>query len=335
MCKTTTAIAAMAATTDKANGERATNEQQEQGSHQLEQRAPPFCRFWVKIYNAVPKIGFGGFDVSITLLTMAVLTSLRFFFEMVVQERIFGWPQNAQVTKEAAASAVAIFHSVNLLPALLATFLFYGYAPSEKIGVAPKWYQQCVCALLQFCTGYMVYDGILNIAMLKLHYQDGGLNASDYMFLGHHLATSLYMTSARVLGAGHMSAMMCMFLGELTNPLHNSFYIAEFAQGIDCCNGELSQQLHYYIMMAFSALYVIIRSVFGPLVCLHMTFDLWARGRRQSGIPIWVLSIWTFLIWGVIIGSIPWIQDCHNMFQKGLSQSTFTGSGVESLSSEL
>ena len=154
------------------------------------------------------------------------------------------------------------------------------------------------------------------------------------MFLGHHIATSLYMTSTRIIGAGHMSAMMCMFLGEVTNPLHNSFYIAEFAQGLECCNGELSQQLYYYIMMAFSMSYVLVRTFIGPLVCLHMTFNLWTRGRRDSGIPSWLLGIWTFLIWGVLVGSIPWIQDCYNMVLKG---SSADDSAVEpkSMSSEL
>jgi len=162
----------------------------------------------------------------------------------------------------------------------------------------------------------VIYDGVLNIVLLKWQ---RGLSAADFMFLGHHVATTLYMTSTRILEAGHMSAMMCMLLGESTNPLHNAFYVAQFAQPLDCCNGPFSQQMFQFIGIAFSGMYVLVRTLIGPVVCAHMTYDLWKNGYIRSGIPRWLLGVWSFLIWAVIIGSIPWIQDCWSMFQKGVS----------------
>ena len=328
MCATTNGKADTANGASSSNGTKA--EENGQDVPPAKTQPPLLCRAWIGLYNSLPHTA-GGFDVSLTLLTIVALTCLRFLSE-TVQESVFGWPQNEMITKEAAASAVAIFHSCNLVPALFLLFLSYGYSPSQRLDVAPKWYRDCVTALLQFCTGYMVYDGVLNIVLLKW---ENGLSSADYMFLGHHMATTLYMTSTRVVRAGHMSAMMCMFLGELTNPLHNSYYIADYAQKLDCCNGETSQRMHHIIAMSFSALYVLMRAVVAPVMCLHMSYDLAVRGRK-NGIPVALLLVWNFLIWAVILGSIPWVEDCWNMLQKGLfsGDSADTGS-EEPISSEL
>lgn len=144
--------------------------------------------------------------------------------------------------------------------------------------------------------------------------QEGGLHPDDFMFLGHHLATTLYMTSARIIGAGHQSAMMCMLLGELTNPLHNSFYIAQAAQKLDCCNGAFSQAAFRMIEISFAALYCVMRVIIGPIFCLHMTYNLWVVGRKHINKVL--LVVWTLLIWAVLIGSIPWVVECWQTLQR-------------------
>lgn len=276
---------------------------------------PALCQFWRSIANSLPVIRIFGLDVSVTLASALVLTAVRFSAEYAMVA-VFGWPDNSMVTKNAAASVAAIFHSLQLVPALAACFLSSTtpYNPSQKMSDAAPWWQETVSALLQFCTGYMLYDGLLNIVWLKTQMNPEGLTSEDYMFLGHHLATTLYMSSTRIVGAGHQSAMICMLLGELTNPLHNSFYIGQAAQTLDCCNGAFSQAAFAAIEVTFSALYCFIRAGIGPFVFLHVTYNTFTVGRKH--IPMALIFIWNLLIWAVVIGSIPWIHECWATLQR-------------------
>lgn len=271
-------------------------------------------RFWLGVQESLPsiRIGRSKLDVSVTLATIVVLSMLRFAFTYILIH-LFHWPDE-EISRDAAASLVGIFHSVWLVPSLAACFLAHPYSPHQALRDSPHWYQRAVSTLLQFCTGYMVYDGSLNILILKYP----NYKASDLMFLGHHLATTLYMTACRWLESGHQSAMMCMFLGELTNPFQNSFMVAEFAQTLECCNGHVSQVLFLVTECAFAFLYCTMRVIVGPILCAHITYDLWWHGRKT--IPIAVLTVWTLLIWAVLVGSIPWILDCWSKLQKYLPE---------------
>lgn len=291
-----------------------TNGSKEESNNKATTNIPILCRFWKGLLNALPQFQVFGLDVSLTIASALFLTGVRFFAEYILLVRVFGWPAEHSYTKSAAASCGSIFHSLNLVPALYQCFASHIYRPTEALLDAPTWWQQSVNALLQFCTGYMIYDTIINILWLNA---DTGLSAEDLMFLGHHIATTLYMTSTRMTGAGHQSAMMCMFLGELTNPFHNGYYVATEANKLECCfNGRTTKQLTAAVELAFSASYVFIRAVVAPVVFGHMTVVLWWKRNPRN--PIWLVGLWTFLIWAVLIGSIPWVQDCWNMFTKYL-----------------
>jgi TLC domain len=275
---------------------------------------PSILRCWRWLNHATRPLLPGNF--SLTVVTFLFLTCLRFAFTKYLQVQ-HGWPTEVDVvaatdkkhpTIEAAASLVATVHSVLLVPGLLASFLSHSYSPSERLANAPVWWQESSTALIQFCTGYMLYDGLWNI--LVLHYP--AYEPSDWMFLGHHLATIIYMSSARYVGAGASSAMMCMLLGESTNPLQNLYYVSQYGMALDCCNGARMQVAHRVLEIVFSACYVFVRAVVGPFVCLHMTYKL-AAGRE---VPTPLKTVWILLIWGVMIGSIPWIQDCWASLQR-------------------
>jgi len=309
----------MCITTNNASIVSSTRTAQKKGSTTTV-KVPSILQFWRRLHHVTrPMLPY---NVSLTVVTALFLALLRFSITWYLQDA-HGWPSDSDVasigntanggdtlhpTKEAAASLVGVFHSMLLVPGLIASFLAHTYNPSERLEKAPVWWQESATALLQFCTGYMVYDGLMNIA--ALHYPD--YSASDWMFLGHHLATALYMSSTRMLGAGHMSAMMCMLLGECTNPFQNLYYVAKFAMSLSCCNGSRMQSFHRVLEVSFCALYVLIRLLVGPAVCLHMTFGL-VRGKE---IPWTFRIVWILLIWAVLIGSIPWIQDCLSTLQR-------------------
>jgi hypothetical protein len=254
----------------------------------------------------------------------AFLTVVRFLAEAVM-ERVFGWPINNFETKNAAASAAAIVHSMNLVPVLISLFLnCSSYNPSQPMKLEKEtWWRDTATAMLQFTTGYMIYDGLLNIIWLKTRLA-GGISSEDYMFLGHHLATTFYMTAARIVGAGHQSAMMCMLLGEWTNPLHNGYYIAEAAQRLDCCNGSFSRAAFAVIECSFASFYCFMRAVIAPVIMAQVSWNLWATGWRKGYLPLMLVILWTLMIWGVLLGSIPWIVECWGMLQNYLPVSMRT-----------
>ena len=158
----------------------------------------------------------------------------------------------------------------------------------------------------------MLYDAIFTL-LLPNNFE---LKGDDQMFMVHHVITALYMTSTRIVGAGHQSAMICMFLGELTNPVHNMFYFLEAAMELSCCNGVVAQTAQYVNTFVFASLYVVVRAVGAPVfLMLHACFDLLANGRKD--IPLLLIIAWCALIWAVALGSIPWIEECWGMLQEG------------------
>lgn len=138
------------------------------------------------------------------------------------------------------------------------------------------------------------------------------LSVADWMFIAHHAVTALYMTSARLIRAGHMSAMALMFLGELTAPIMNVLRISNTAASIDSSVGWL-QAAHPYFEYAFALLYITFRTVIGPICALHLTYDLLFTKKGRKNVPIQLSIVWLLMCWGVLLGSIPWIKVSLNI----------------------
>jgi len=298
-------------------------------------KIPAICQFWRTVAGSLPtKLSIGGLDVSMTVASALFLAAARYTAEFVLVN-VFGWPFNSMITKSAASSCGSIVHSTLLLPGLFACFLSNKYNPTERLKDAPLWWQETVTALLQFCTGYMLYDGIVNIIWLKSQMQEGGINSEDLMFLGHHVATILYMTSTRITQVGHQSAMICMLLGELSNPFHNSYLILEMAQTLDCCNGRLSQTAFEVDRVAFALVYCLIRAGLAPLYFGHTSINLLLYGRKQ-GIHFALVLVYVALIWAVELGSIPWIIDCYATLEEhGFPKLTSPDGRIDEAKAEL
>jgi hypothetical protein len=178
----------------------------------------------------------------------------------------------------------------------------------------------------------MVYDATINILWLRTDISSSSesfipqLNDDDILFLGHHIMTSLYMTSSRVVQAGHMSAMTCMLLGELTNPLHNMFMLGEVAMKLDCCNGPNARFVHAFVSVAFAAMYNLFRVVLAPPILAHVTYCLIFTRNGRTNIPLALNLLWNFMIWAVVFGSTSWIIKCHKILMDYFfqQQSTIT-----------
>jgi hypothetical protein len=55
----------------------------------------------------------------------------------------------------------------------------------------------------------------------------------------------------------------------------------------------------------------------GPVFFAYTTIDLLSKQGRQN-VPLGLNISWNIMIWGVVIGSFPWIQECVEMLSDGL-----------------
>jgi len=143
------------------------------------------------------------------------------------------------------------------------------------------------------------------------------MSIPDYCYLVHHFATSYYMTATRVTGAGHVSAMVIMFFGELTNPFQNAFCMTRQMMKKDVFV-DITKALHVYTEFSYAFLYFFIRGCFGPCLCGYVTYDIAFTKHGRSYIPIRTSIVWLIMLWAVMLGSYPWVLDTFDMLKDGL-----------------
>ena len=278
---------------------------------------PGWIKVWLGLFYSIPKlISIPGtkLDITFTVVCSFALFAVKTLFQRLL-EHSFGWPLHSTLTWDAAASMTGIFHSMNLLPPLWLLLRSQPYQPSGPLHTAPQWWQDASQALIQFTTGYMIYDMTVNIFLLRWDKTEGLLlSSADYLYIGHHIATTFYMISTRLFQAGHISAMCCMFLGELTNPLFNSHLILQLVKEVPNVTWTIPG-----LELCCAILFVLIRAVVSPWIFLHMTFDLL---QSNSKIPLWIRFLWIAMIWGVVLGSLPWVHDFNAVIQQAMGYTT-------------
>ena len=286
---------------------------------------PLYGRIIRGVYKAVPEFNFPGtsLNISFTFVFALFFTTIRILGNKFL-EIALGWPVSSVVTDRAASSIPSIFHSTLLCPGLIVALLARKYRPTEHMSKGTEAWQDLVNALLQFCTAYMVNDAIWLVYRAQ---QASGtwiptVEFGDQLFLVHHFMTTLYMTQARSYKAGHMSAMMCMLLGELSNPFHNLYYILGIASGLECCYGPWTQAVNSVLPAIFSAVYVLMRVVLAPPAMLYTTYDLLTNKEGRENLPFAIRFFWVFMIWAVIFGSIPEIMTCKGILEEFMARGT-------------
>lgn len=282
--------------------------------NQDEKRAVPFILTpWIYLYRKLPKvyIPFTSLDVSFTIVSAIFLTCIDYTSAHILQSRGLPRPQ----TRKLAGSITTIFHSTCLVLGLGACLRTQPYRPSHKMDCHPDWWQDTAKALISFCTGYMIYDAA--VQFLADRWQHGvGLVLSrvDWIFLGHHAATAAYMTSTRLIEAGHQSAMILMFFGELTAPIMNVLRITNILTEMDC-KSTLLNLWRPVIQYLFSLSYVFFRLLVGPVSAVYLTYDLLLTKQGRTNVPIGLSFVWLTMVWVVLVGSWPWIQSSIRILQ--------------------
>ena len=294
--------------------------------HEADDIAPPLLlRPWIHLYQKMPKLLIPGtkLDVAFTILSALLLTCVDYGSALFLT--IGGWPAQSKHTRAVAGSIATIFHSTVLVLGLGAALSTQKYDPSGHMDDHPDWWADGAHALIQFCTGYMIYDAA--VQFIADRWQKGVgpvLSAADYMFLGHHAATSLYMISARLCEAGHMSAMILMLTGEATAPIMNVLRIARTAANDDISahsilGRSLLQMMYPYVEYLFALLYASFRIVIGPICAAHLTYDILLTKKGRKNVPVGLSVVWLTMVWGVLFGSIPWIKNALTILKAGLN----------------
>eukprot|EP00560_Eucampia_antarctica_P001665 CAMPEP_0197835240 /NCGR_PEP_ID=MMETSP1437-20131217/25192_1 /TAXON_ID=49252 ORGANISM="Eucampia antarctica, Strain CCMP1452" /NCGR_SAMPLE_ID=MMETSP1437 /ASSEMBLY_ACC=CAM_ASM_001096 /LENGTH=305 /DNA_ID=CAMNT_0043440517 /DNA_START=51 /DNA_END=968 /DNA_ORIENTATION=+ len=274
-------------------------------------RIPFFSSMFRKVYLALPKSE--SFDVSMMMLSCGFFGVIRLAGEHTFVS-ILGWEESHKMTRECPSYCAPIVHSIFLCLCLAELLSVEKYVPTSKMKDAPLWWQQTATACLQFCTGYMIYDSLF-IVRDKVRFNES-LKPADYMFIGHHLATTLYMSSVRRLGAGHSSAMMLMLLGEFTNPLQSVFTVVRYAVQMEP-QRQLWHTLLPFCELIYALFYAVFRTFLGPFAMAHITYHLIFTKQGRTNIPIFATLCYLIMGWGVLIGSIGWTMEAIEMARDG------------------
>jgi len=282
-------------------------------------KAPLPVRIWVSLYNRQKS------SAHLSVIPFSIYCSFYLFAWRVFLLRFLiyiGWPGMDKSTWFVAENVPAIIHSANLCPILYLLLRSQPYNPASKMSAHPQWWQDGANAMMEFCIGYMVYDGLSSL-LYRNYVFTPGLFAikigADLPFLGHHIATVLYMYSCRRIQAGQMSTMIAMFLGEFTNPFQNAMLCLEAAikQG-DCCAGPLAIFLYPKVRFIFGFLYASIRIVIAPIFFAQISYTLLLTKEGRSNVNVKLGSLWVFLLWAVTIGAIPWMIESVEIVYNGL-----------------
>lgn len=277
-----------------------------------EKEIPFLLKVWGGLYNAVPNLYIPGtkFEIGFTIVSCIVISCIRLSMDLVYTKLFNFGPENPRTADMSSCTASAI-HSLLLVPALWSVLRDQPYKPTAPIAGSPKYYQDAVTALLQLCTGYMFYDFIF---LLKA---GGGKIEPDMIpFAAHHIVTVIYMSQTRVIGAGHISAMTLMWSGEFTNPIQNSHNVSRFAIQM-AHESAMWHTLHPIIEFTYAFFYFIFRAFVGPMQIIHISYELLTKEGRKN-IPLKIGIVWIILIWGIILGSIPWVLESLDMVKDGL-----------------
>ena len=289
-----------------------------------EENFPTLGKLWLQLYRSTPTVipSIMNLDFSFAIVSAMFLTTVRVVAQYMLQTYA-GFPTDdpASTALDVSGNITAAVHSSLLVPALIVAFMTHKYNPSEHMSLAPFHWQEFADALLQFCTAYMIYDSIFTIL---LRFEPGSslipvLEFDDYLFLIHHFMTSSYMTMARYYKAGHMSAMMCMILGEASSPFSNGHFGIQRTLALgDCCSGPLLRSLEPYAEFVFALIYASIRAVIGPIVFTGMSWNLLFSKEAKQHLPLAVRFFWVFMIVAVTLGSYFWIKFSVGVLQKHL-----------------
>lgn len=272
----------------------------------------PLVEFWAWLYNSTPKLCVPKteFAVGLTLYSTLFFWSVLAFYRAVYTSSLVGFPGFWESPKTAAicSGSASLTHSLIIIPTTFALLRCQPYVPSATMEGKPKVYLDATTAILQFCSGYMLYDFSYMVMM----------GTAKFAWVAHHFGTVLYMSQVRVLRAGHVSALMAMFSGELTNPLQNLHGVTRLAVSLmRDDDSSLWHAVHPYVEYAYAVKYIVVRGVICHFLIWQIARDMFSREGRRNISP-WITVPWVLILEGITLGSFPWVSESLEMIMDGM-----------------
>jgi len=160
-------------------------------------------------------------------------------------------------------------------------------------------------AAILWCTGYMVADTIYMLIWAR----------HETLFLLHHTATLLYMLSCLAVGRGDLSTCLCIYLGEVTNPINNSYAISNVLHS----EGLISARPNFAAACALASSFVFVRILYAPIgVCWVIFVHLFLR-PGGAAIPILVRLLWAALPLMVTHASFTFLLSLIGDIRRGVT----------------
>ncbi|MCO5572566.1 hypothetical protein L7F22_026322 [Adiantum nelumboides] len=149
-------------------------------------------------------------------------------------------------------------------------------------------------ALMDFSIAYFLVDLLHYLLFIP----------EDFKFIGHHVATSIYMLTCKYyIGHGALSVMALMAVGEMTTPLQSVWTIARLGRDIS----PSARRIYEGASLPFTIFFTCTRGLVGPLLTwILCKFYLSSEGRRV--IPFWLAALWMGMVVIGMAGSIMWMQ---------------------------
>lgn len=222
-----------------------------------------------------------------------------------------GWEyeQKAGDCQTSLGTLIAITHSATLLLPLTALLLSHPTKkPSASVKDSSDLWNWKAWTIISWCQSYMIQDAIW---LLYGTYDPSTMTVNptsdDIVFLLHHFATTSVMATAKGVQGGHYSAMILMWFGEITNPIHNTYEIVKTAVKIH--PGPRVEAALPILGKAFAVTYSFVRIVLGPVVTLWLVYHLVLTkdGRKNVGLVLGIL--WSAMVIAVVHGSLGFAFD--------------------------
>ncbi|KAK6913018.1 hypothetical protein RJ641_022619 [Dillenia turbinata] len=130
-------------------------------------------------------------------------------------------------------------------------------------------------------------------------------NPTDFLFIGHHLATLFVIITCRFLVLHGASAILVLLiLAEVTSFCQNTWTLAS-ARRKDVVRAE---ELYDFLSPPFYAFYSVVRGFLAPLFVYQMGV-FYISGKADIVIPKWVWLSWMVVVCSAISVSILWISN--------------------------
>ena len=226
--------------------------------------------------------------------------------------KLFGFDPKKPSTASAASSLVCLVHG---FPITYGSYTFIINNPTWDISAPLSAFslesQTLAVTLLNFCAAYMLQDLLMMGVNAWVHTPASEPNLTSFCL--HHTGCVLYMSLVHYYGAGHLSLMVLIFFGEVTNPLQNLVNLAVNGRTASLTPGgrQLWSKIDNFLALPFGLIFFLVRAVLGPLLAAsylaHFGWGYWIElgGTGSNDVPFFVGILWTVMVCATVHGSVP------------------------------